>query len=91
MLFPKTPSPSVLIVGEGAGHTQFELASACTACGICSPAGTANPNQVLAYALKYFTAFFARELLGDASVGDAFQGAGGAADEASGLVTITKK
>src|SRR5262249_1331080 len=36
-------------------------------------------------------AFFARELLGDAAVGDTFQGAGAPADVAAGLVEITSK
>jgi hypothetical protein len=36
-------------------------------------------------------AFFARELLGDASVGSAFQGAGIAHDVNAGLVTVESK
>jgi hypothetical protein len=91
MLYPASPSPSVLVVGKGAGHTQLELPTACTACNICSPSGTADPNVVLAYAVRYFTAFFARELLGDASVGAAFEGAGASADLAAGRVTVTSK
>jgi hypothetical protein len=91
MLYPLSPSPSVLVLGLGAGHTQLELASACTGCGICAPAGTADGDVVLAYAVRYFTAFFARELLGDTSVGAAFEGAGASADIAAGLVTVTSK
>jgi hypothetical protein len=91
MLYPASPSPSVLILGKGAGHTQLEASTGCTACGICSPAGTADPDVVLAYAVRYFTAFFARELLGDASVGASFQGAGAPADVAAGTVTVTSK
>lgn len=87
-LFPLAPPPSVLVVGLGAGHTQLELASACTACSICSPSGTADGDVVLAYAVRYFTAFFARELLADGAVGARFEGAGGPADVAAGLVTI---
>ena len=87
-LFPLAPSPSVLVVGLGAGHTQLEVPSACTACSICSPSGTADAGVVLAYSVRYFTAFFARELLGDASVGAHFEGAGGPADVAAGRVTI---
>ena len=64
-LYPLSPTPSVLIVGEGAGHTQLEPANACTLCSVCSPSGTADSNVVLAYATRYSTAFFARELLGD--------------------------
>ena len=87
-LFPLAPSPSVLVVGLGAGHTQLEVPSGCTACSICSPSGTADGAVVLAYSVRYFTAFFARELLGDTSVGAHFEGAGGPADVAAGRVTI---
>jgi len=90
-LYPLAPAPAVLIVGNGAGHTQLESADGCTACSICSPSGTANPDVVLAYARRYFTAFFARELLGDAAVGAAFEGVGAAADVADGRVTITAR
>ncbi len=80
-----------MIVGQNAGHVEFELQSACIGCTLCTPAGTADPNVVLAYALRYTTAFFARELLGDSSVGATFDGAGGPSDVAAGLVTITAK
>ena len=91
LLFPLAPSPSTLIVGLGAGHTQLEPADACSACGICSPSGTADPAVVLAYATRYLTAFFARELLGDTAVGATFDGALGPADIAAGRVTIEAK
>jgi len=91
MLYPKSPSPSVLIVGNGAGHTQLEPASACSLCNICSPSGTADPNVVLGYAVHYLVAFFARELLGDTSVGPAFEGVGIADDVASGKLTVSSK
>jgi hypothetical protein len=87
-LSPLAPDPSVLIVGLGAGHTQFQVASACNLCSVCSPDGTADANVVLAYSVRYFTAFFARELLGDASVGARFEGAGAPADIAAGWVTV---
>ncbi len=87
-LFPLAPSPSTLIIGVGAGHTELEVASGCTACYVCYPAGTADPNVVLAYAVRYLTAFFARELLGDTAVGAHFEGAGGPEDIAAGRVTI---
>lgn len=90
-LYPLAPSPSTLIVGIGAGHTELELQSACSICSICSPSGTADPNVVLAYAVRYTTAFFARELLGDSSVGADFAGAGGPADVAAMRTTITTK
>jgi hypothetical protein len=90
-LYPLAPSPSALIIGLGAGHVELELSSACTACTICSPSGTADPDVVLAYSVRYATAFFARELLGDSSVGAAFDGTGGPDDVAAGKVTITSK
>lgn len=91
MLYPKTPSPSVLIVGRGAGHTQLEPAAKCTICEVCSPAGTADPKVVLAMAVRYVTAFFARELLHDATVGPAFAGAGAGGDVGANRVTIQSK
>jgi hypothetical protein len=90
-LFPLAPSPSTLVVGIGAGHTQLESPDACTACTICTPSGTADGNVVLAYTVRYTTAFFARELLGDSSVGADFAGAGGPGDVADHRVTITAK
>ena len=91
LLYPKSPSPSALVVGKGAGHEQLEPVSSCTACGVCSPAGNADPNVVLAYSVRYLSAFFGRELLGDSGVGPAFEGAGAAADVAAGRVTVTSK
>jgi predicted dienelactone hydrolase len=91
MLFPATPKPSVLVLGIGAGHTQVASEDACNLCSICSPGGTADSKVVLAYSLRYLTAFFARELLGDTKVGAAFEGAGGPADVSAGLVKITAK
>lgn len=91
VLYAAAPSPSVLITAVNASHTEFEVQSACVDCGVCVPMGTANQQVVLAYAVRYFTAFFARELLGIASVGTTFQGAGGPADQAAGLVQITSK
>jgi hypothetical protein len=41
--------------------------------------------------VRYLTAFFARQLLGDASVGAAFQGAGAAQDEAMNLIQLVSK
>jgi hypothetical protein len=91
VLYAAAPSPSVLITAVNASHTEFEVQSACVDCGVCVPMGTANQQVVLAYAVRYLTAFFARELLGVASVGTTFQGAGATADQAAGLVQITSK
>jgi pimeloyl-ACP methyl ester carboxylesterase len=91
MLYGLAPSPSLKIVGIGAGHTQLEDPAGCTACSVCSPSGTADSEVVLAYATRYLTAFFARELLGDTAVGPALEGAGAPADVAAGLVTVTAK
>jgi len=91
VLYAAAPSPSVVITAVNASHTEFEVQSACVDCGVCVPMGTANQQVVLAYAVRYLTAFFARELLGVASVGETFQGAGAPADVAAGLVQITSK
>lgn len=88
VLFPAARAPSVLLVGVGAGHMQLGAASACTACAACTPAGTAARETVLAYAVRYLTAFFARELLFDLAVGPAFEGAGADADVTLGRVTL---
>lgn len=90
-LYPLAPSPSALIVGQNVGHVEYEVQSACVGCTLCTPAGTADPDVALAFAVRYTTAFFARELLGDSSVGTTFDGAGGPSDVAAGLVTITSK
>jgi hypothetical protein len=91
-LYAVSPSPSIALTVAGAAHPQFEDVGNCSACVlVCSPAGTANSQTVLDLAIRYLTAFFARELLGDSSVGPLFQGAGAAADEASGAITIVSK
>jgi hypothetical protein len=91
ILYAAAPSPAVVITAINASHTEFEVQSACMACGLCTPMGSANPQVVLDYAVRYLTAFFARELLGDASVGTLFQGAGAPADQAAGLVQVASK
>lgn len=91
MLYGRSPSPSLEIEGIGAGHTQFQDLNLCNLCSICSPNGTANAAVVLAYAQRYFTAFFARELLGDASLGARLEGAGSTADVAAGLIRVRSK
>jgi hypothetical protein len=87
VLYALTPSPSVALTGVGAGHTQLEDPASCAVCGVCTPMGTAATSTVLAYAVRYLTAFFARELLGDTSVGPTFDGAGAPLDIAAGLIT----
>jgi predicted dienelactone hydrolase len=89
VLFKAGASPKVEITGIGVGHTQLEDQSHCGECSICTPAGTADPAVALEAATRYMAAFFGRELLGDKSVGPAFEGAGAAADIAKGTVTIT--
>ena len=91
VLFAASATPSVELKGIGAGHTQLEDPATCSACSLCSPSGTADSKTVLAYAVRYLVAFFARELLSDASVGAAFEGAGAAADVAAGRIQITSK
>jgi dienelactone hydrolase len=88
--YASVPSPSVSITALGADHTMFEDPAACVACSLCA-AGTADPTTVLRYAVRYLTAFFARLLLGQASVGVEFQGAGLPLDTAAGLVIWTSK
>ena len=53
--------------------------------------GSADGAAVLRYSTRYLTAFFARELLGDARVGPLVDGAGRAGDEAAGLVHSAHK
>jgi predicted dienelactone hydrolase len=91
VLYAAAPSPSVEVTVLNASHTEFEVQSVCAECALCTPMGTANPAVVLDLGVRYLTAFFARELLGDASVGATFQGAGEPADQAAGLVTIISK
>jgi hypothetical protein len=91
VLYAAAPSPSVEITGVDASHTEFEVQSACVDCALCVPMGTANPQVVLDYAVRYLMAFFARELLGDVSVGATFQGVGASADEAAGLILLTSR
>jgi dienelactone hydrolase len=90
MLYGAASSPIVAITAINADHTMFEDPSNCSFCSFCT-AGTANQTQVIAYAERYLMAFFARELLGDTSVGSAFAGAGASQDVAVGLVTIQSK
>ena len=87
VLYAGTPAPSLAITAVGASHTQFEDQAACAQCNLCAPLGTANAAVVLDYTVRYLTAFFARELLGDTRVGLTLDGAGAALDESAGLIT----
>jgi hypothetical protein len=91
VLYKAAPSPSVELVALAASHTQFEDPGGCVACGLCTPMGSADGAVVLAYSVRYLTAFFARELLGDSSVGAAFEGAGAPADVAAQRTTVASK
>lgn len=90
MLYQAASSPAVAITAVNADHTMFEDPADCSFCTLCT-AGTASQPVVLATAVRYLTAFFAREMLGDASVGAAFQGAGASADVAAGIIQIVSK
>jgi dienelactone hydrolase len=90
-LYAVSPSPSIAITVANASHSQFENVGGSLGGLICSPLGTANTQKVIDIAMKYMTAFFAMELLGDSSVGPQFQGTGVAADEAAGLITLVSK
>lgn len=90
VLYAAASSPAVAITAIDADHTMFEDPAHCSFCTLCT-AGTASQPVVLATAVRYLTAFFARELLGDASVGAAFQGAGASQDEAMGIITLVSK
>ena len=89
-LYDVAASPAVAITALGAAHTMFQDSTNCRFCGLCTK-GTANPSIVLGYSVRYLTAFFARELLGDTSVGAAFEGAGATADVKAGLIQIASK
>ena len=91
LLHAAAPAPSVAFTFVGAGHTQFEDQAHCVLCAACAPAGTAAQPTVLSRSARYLMAFFARELLGDATVGSTLDGAGAAADIAAGLITRTAK
>jgi hypothetical protein len=69
---------------------MFEDPASCSFCTVCT-AGTASQPLVLSTAVRYLTAFFARQLLGDTSVGTAFLGAGASQDVAAGTIQIVSK
>jgi dienelactone hydrolase len=90
VLYGAAASPAVAITALGADHTMFEDPGSCFSCTLCT-AGTASQPKVLAYSVRYLTAFFARQLLGDTAVGSAFTGAGATQDVASGVIQIVSK
>jgi Chlorophyllase enzyme len=89
-LYGAATTPAVAITAINADHTMFEDPASCAFCFLCT-AGTATQTVVESEAVRYMMAFFARELLGDATVGAAFQGAGIGADVTAGLVTVVSK
>jgi dienelactone hydrolase len=89
-LYQAAASPIVSLTRIGADHTMFEDPGSCAFCTFCTP-GSANATQVLADAERYLTAFFGRVLLGDASVGPTFGGAGAPADVAVGILQLESK
>ena len=91
VLFAVAPAPSVKIEGVGAGHTQLQSQDDCVGCAACTPDGDADDDVVLSYAVRYLTAFFARELQDDTAVGATLQGAGSALDVANGRVRIESR
>jgi predicted dienelactone hydrolase len=83
--------PAVAVTIEGAGHFDFLDQSKAIAEFACTPEGTANPTVALNTAAHYLMAFFARELLGDSSVGPALDGAGAQTDIAAGIIAVESK
>lgn len=90
VLYQAAPSPSVEVTAIGADHTQFEDPQSCSFCTLCTK-GSADGAVVLRYSVRYLTAFFARELLGDTRVGAHLEGAGLPDDVAAGRVTTQSK
>jgi hypothetical protein len=83
--------PAVAVTVEGAGHFGFLDESKAIALSYCTPEGTTDNQTVLSTAAHYLMAFFARELLGDSTVGAAFDGTGAQADIAAGTITVESK
>ncbi len=90
MLYRYAASGAVMMTAVGADHTMFEDPANCSLCWLCSK-GAANGTEVLAYSVRYLTAFFARELLKDRRVGNRFEGAGAAEDVNAGRISISMK
>jgi dienelactone hydrolase len=88
MLYRYAASGAVMITAVGADHTMFEDPANCSLCWLCFK-GQADGSEVLAYSVRYLTAFFARELLKDRRVGSKFEGAGAAEDVNAGRIEIS--
>ena len=67
---------------------MFEDPANCSLCWLCFK-GQADGSEVLAYSVRYSTAFFARELLKDRRVGSKIEGAGAAEDVNAGRIGIS--
>ncbi|MCA1663021.1 MAG: hypothetical protein LC659_01865, partial [Myxococcales bacterium] len=87
VLWHAAPSPSLELTAVGADHTQFEDPATCAFCTLCTK-GSADGALVLGESVRYATAFFARQLLGDTRVDGALQSA---ADVAAGRITVQSK
>jgi predicted dienelactone hydrolase len=91
VIYDLATTPSILLTAIDADHTDFAMP--CVGCILACGArtGTADPATVRDYTARYLMAFFARELLGDDTVGPALEGAGSLLDEAAGLVHVSSK
>jgi pimeloyl-ACP methyl ester carboxylesterase len=87
VLYAAAASPALAITAVGGDHVMFEDPANCTLCTLCT-AGTADASKVLATSVRLMTTFFAKVLLGDASI-DAKLGT--AADVAAGTLTVESK
>ena len=104
-LWLQGPPPRLVVVDQGLlvfdlasgntisekGHFDFLDQSQAIAESYCTPEGTVDGTLALDTAAHYMMAFFARELLGDSSVGPAFDGAGAQADIAAGVIAVQSK
>lgn len=87
VLWHAAQPPSLELTAIGADHTQFEDPATCALCTLCTK-GSADGAVVLAESVRYLTAFFARQLLGDTRVDAALQSA---ADVAAERITVQSK
>lgn len=87
VLYAAASSPALAITAVNADHVMFEDPASCSFCTLCTP-GTATASTVLSTSVRLMTTFFAKNLLGDASVDAAL---GTAADVAAGTVSVVSK